>query len=46
MAIVDFIQLQQHALEHCYKLLCINISTLPIAKGILSAAEKSNAPGL
>lgn len=44
MAIVDYIQLHQQALEHCYKLLCVNISTLPIAKGILNAAEKSNAP--
>lgn len=44
MAIVDYIPLQQQALEHGYKLLCVNISTLPIAKGILNAAEKSNAP--
>ena len=44
MAIVDYIQLQQHALEHQYKLLCVNISTLPLANGILNAAEKSNAP--
>lgn len=44
MAIVDYIQLQQQALEHSYKLLCVNISTLPVAKGILNAAEESNAP--
>ena len=44
MAIVDYLQLQQQALERSYKLPCVNISTLPIAKGILKAAEKSNAP--
>ncbi len=44
MAIVDYIQLQQQAFEHGYKLACVNISTLSIAKGILNAAEKSDAP--
>ena len=44
MAIVDYLQLQQHASVQGYQLLSANISTLPIAKGILYAAEKSNAP--
>ena len=44
MAIVDYLQLQQQAFVRSYKLPCINISTLPTAKGILKAAEKSNAP--